>query len=443
MNDRDVDINTNQQKNTYSTGLNKNNPAKYNEDLFAEGENVNCTRLSNGNLECDGEEYEVVSDEEELSSKLMAVYIALCCFFVVFAGLMSGLTLGLLSLDTIHLQILQQSGKPHEKKYAKKILPLLKTRHLVLVTLLICNAAAMEALPIFLDRLVPSPIIAIVVSVTAVLIFGEILPQAVCARFGLAIGANTIWLVQFLMIITFPITYPISKMLDWLLGHNEAQIYRRGELKELVSLHARQSLFRQTSDPISSDEVLIIQGALDLKTKKVSDFMSPIKDIYMLSTDTKITKQLMQELQDKGYSRVPVFENTRQNVVGLLLVKNLITVDQFATKTVGMLALRDFPSIPGDVSLYDILNEFQRGQSHMASVYDPDTNSLIGFITLEDVIEELLQEEISDEKDSGVRGASNQNQKGPVIFGIRRHSQIKPKPVTERSPLVTNSNSEL
>ena len=59
----------------------------------------------------------------------------------------------------------------------------------MLCTLLIGNAIAMEALPIFLDRMV-GPIIAILLSVTCVLLFGEIIPQAVCSKYGVAIGVN-------------------------------------------------------------------------------------------------------------------------------------------------------------------------------------------------------------------------------------------------------------
>jgi CBS domain containing-hemolysin-like protein len=70
-------------------------------------------------------------------------------------------------------------------------MPLVERHHLILVTLLIVDAGAAEALPIFLDR-ISSPVIAIVISVTAVLFFGEILPSAVCSKWGLAIGANMV-----------------------------------------------------------------------------------------------------------------------------------------------------------------------------------------------------------------------------------------------------------
>lgn len=65
----------------------------------------------------------------------------------------------------------------------------------------------------------------------------RIIPQAVCTRFGLAIGANLSPLVWFLMIIFFPIAYPLGKVLDCLLGHEAGTFYRRAELKELVGIH--------------------------------------------------------------------------------------------------------------------------------------------------------------------------------------------------------------
>jgi ankyrin repeat/SOCS box protein 13/metal transporter CNNM len=85
---------------------------------------------------------------------------------------MSGLTMGLLSLDSMSLKVLRDGGTPSEKKHARKILPLIQRHHLLLVTLLLGNAAAVEAMPIFLDR-ISDPLIAILVSVSAVLIFGE------------------------------------------------------------------------------------------------------------------------------------------------------------------------------------------------------------------------------------------------------------------------------
>ncbi len=80
--------------------------------------------------------------------------------------------MGLLSLDIMSLEVLKRGGKPKEKKYASRILMLVKRHHLLLVTLLLANAAAVETMPIFLNK-ITLEVVAIVVSVTAVLLFGE------------------------------------------------------------------------------------------------------------------------------------------------------------------------------------------------------------------------------------------------------------------------------
>ena len=80
--------------------------------------------------------------------------------------------MGLLSQDTMNLEVLKKSSGPKEQKYANVILKLVSNHHLLLVTLLLANAAAVEAMPIFLNQ-IASEVVAVVVSVTAVLLFGE------------------------------------------------------------------------------------------------------------------------------------------------------------------------------------------------------------------------------------------------------------------------------
>lgn len=82
---------------------------------------------------------------------------------------------------TRSFQVLKRSGTVTEQRYAAAIMPIVSNQHFLLVTLLLCNAVSMEALPLFLDRLA-DPVTAIAISVTAVLLFGEILPQAICTR---------------------------------------------------------------------------------------------------------------------------------------------------------------------------------------------------------------------------------------------------------------------
>ncbi|XP_041354471.1 DUF21 domain-containing protein At4g14240-like isoform X2 [Gigantopelta aegis] len=349
---------------------------------------------------------------------------------------MSGLTMGLLSLDLMTLNILKDGGTPKQKKHACRILPIVKRHHLLLVTLLLGNAAAVEAMPIFLDR-ISDPVIAIVVSISAVLFFGEVIPQALCTRFGLAIGATLSPLVYLLMGLFFVIAWPISKLLDCLLGQDHATFFRRAELKVLVDLHGpSRGSDSHNTDHLSVDEVLIIKGALDMKFKTALDAMLPIKDVFMLSADSKLDHDTMSSILSHGHSRIPVYDGSMQNIVALLLMKTLIKLNPDDAVSVTSLLedsryAKKVLFTESSTPLFDLLNVFQTGKGHLAVVKrseverslpvadsgsQGDTTPLLGdfqqevsvtagsghvlgIITLEDVIEELLQEEIVDETD--------------------------------------------
>ncbi|XP_044470306.1 DUF21 domain-containing protein At2g14520-like isoform X2 [Mangifera indica] len=396
--------------------------------------------------------------------------ILVASMLVVFAGLMSGLTLGLMSMSLVDLEVLAKSGTPTDRQHASKILPVVRKQHLLLCTLLICNAAAMEALPIFLDSLVTAWG-AILISVTLILLFGEIIPQAVCSRYGLAVGAKLAPFVRVLVWVCFPVAYPISKLLDFLLGKGNEPLFRRAELKTLVDLHGNEA---GKGGELTRDETTIITGALELSAKKARDAMTPISETFAIDINAKLDRNLRKLILEKGHSRVPVYYQRPTNIIGLVLVKNLLTIHPENEVPMKNVPIRRIPRVSEAMPLYDILNEFQKGHSHMAVVirhqgetqqpagehstvdvrldidgeshlkdkclktkrslkkssfsHDPNlhrgaskskkwTNpevlhitddplpvttgegEAIGIITLEDVIEELLQEEIYDETD--------------------------------------------
>jgi len=362
---------------------------------------MNCTRVDHESIICNGTLF--TKPEEPLSphDSLFWIYLGVYIFLMLFAGLMSGLTLGLLSLDGNQLKVLQAAGKEKEKKYARRIVPLIKRHHLLLVTLLLANAGAVEAMPIFMDK-ITNPVLAILVSVTAVLIFGEIIPQALCSRYGLAIGYYLSPLVYFLMFIFFIVAWPISKLLDCLLGENHATYFRRAELKALVDLHQRADTL-EDEEPLTIDEALIIQGALDLKNKTAKDALIPLENVVMLGVDDVLDENTMDLILNAGHSRVPVHEKSSGKIVGILLVKSIIKLSPKDSTPVHTQMNSDaFLTFQQSEPLYNILNAFQTGKSHMCIVNKDDGSGeehIVGILTLEDVIEEILQEEIIDETD--------------------------------------------
>ncbi|XP_074305574.1 DUF21 domain-containing protein At2g14520-like [Silene latifolia] len=198
----------------------------------------------------------------------------------------------------------------------KKILPVVKNQHLLLCTLLICNAAAMETLPTFLDSFVTAWG-AILISVTLILLFDEIMPQSLCSRYGLAIGATVAPFVRVLVWICFPIAYPISKVLDLLLGHGHKALFRRAELKTLVNLHGNEA---GKSGELTHDETTIIAGALELTEKTAGDAMTPIADIFSIDINGKLDRDLMNSIMDNGHSRIPVYYEEQTNIIGCILM---------------------------------------------------------------------------------------------------------------------------
>jgi len=135
------------------------------------------------------------------------------------------LTVGYLSIDDLVLELRSKNGTDEEKQYAEKVLPILAKRHWLLVTLLLMNAICMEALPLFLDKIVPE-LLAIIISVSLVLLFGEIIPQAYCTGPDqVKIAALVSPLTKALMWGTYPLSYPISLLLDYLLGEHTKSRY--------------------------------------------------------------------------------------------------------------------------------------------------------------------------------------------------------------------------
>ncbi|XP_058069660.1 DUF21 domain-containing protein At2g14520-like isoform X2 [Magnolia sinica] len=250
------------------------------------------------------------------------IHILIISLLVLFAGMMSGLTLGLMSMSIVDLEVLAKSGTPQDRKHAAKILPVVRKQHLLLCTLLICNAAAMETLPIFLDSLVTAWV-AILISVTLILLFGEIIPQSVCSRHGLAIGAAVAPIVRVLVWICYPVAYPISKLLDVILGDGHVALFRRAELKTLVDFHGNEA---GKGGELTRNETTIIAGALELTEKTARDAMTPISETFAIDINAKLDRDMMKLILDEGHSRVPIYHEKPTNIIGLILVKNLLSI---------------------------------------------------------------------------------------------------------------------
>ncbi|UPK96283.1 hypothetical protein LCI18_007218 [Fusarium solani-melongenae] len=319
---------------------------------------------------------------------------------VLLGGAFAGLTIALMGQDSIYLQVLSGDPTEPQHKNAKRVLKLLnRGKHWVLVTLLLSNVVVNESLPVVLDRTLGGGVAAVVGSTILIVIFGEIVPQSICVRYGLPIGGYMSTPVLMLMYLTGPISWPIAKLLDWILGEDHGTLYKKSGLKTLVTLHKSLG---ELSERLNQDEVTIITAVLDLKDKPVAEVMTPMDDVYTLSEDHILDEKTMDDILSSGYSRIPIYRSgNHMDFVGMLLVKTLITYDPEDKIPVRDVPLGAIVETRPETSCLDIINFFQEGKSHMVLVseFPGSDHGALGVVTLEDVIEELIGEEIVDESD--------------------------------------------
>eukprot|EP00929_Paragymnodinium_shiwhaense_P101289 TRINITY_DN64255_c0_g1_i1.p1 TRINITY_DN64255_c0_g1~~TRINITY_DN64255_c0_g1_i1.p1 ORF type:complete len:694 (-),score=168.02 TRINITY_DN64255_c0_g1_i1:101-2077(-) len=326
-------------------------------------------------------------------------------FLVTLSGLFSGLTLGLMGLDLIGLQAVENGDNPSLARCAKKIAPVRANGNLLLCTLLLGNVAVNSALSILMADLA-SGLVGFLVSTGLIVLFGEILPQAACSKYALQVGAATVGLVKVLIAAFYLITKPLSILLDTMLGKDIGVIYTSNELMELMKLQVEHGAMDEAAGQIAKQ---VVEGALSFRNKLVKDVMTPMEDAYMLSISTRLGYDAMRAIFESGFSRIPVFGDDRHDYRGMLNTKDLMLADPEDEMKLG-----DFISIfdrkaetfqPG-TRLVETLDAFKKGKTHMGLVRDMNLDDttcprivLCGVITLEDVVEEILQEEIVDEHD--------------------------------------------
>ncbi|KAI0823341.1 hypothetical protein BC628DRAFT_1420924 [Trametes gibbosa] len=346
-----------------------------------------------------------VKREEKHNAKFI-VFACLIPALVLLSGLFAGLTLGYMSLDETQLHVLSISGTPKQKKYADKILPIRKNGHLLLISLLLANMIVNEALPVISEPVLGGGIESVVVSTVLIVIFSEIIPQSLCTRYGLAIGAHMAWFVRVLILVIGVVSWPVAKLMEITLGPHHGIMYRRAELKELIALHSAAG---ELGGDLQSDTVAIIGATLDLQEKVVRQAMTPLEKVFMLNIDTKLDYDMMKRIGDTGHSRVPVYEEVEvptvakipvstkasppsgsatplkpavtadgaplpdrvqkvKKLVGVLLVKQLLLLDPKDAISLRSITLNPLPCVPFNEPLLNILDKFQEGRSHMAIV---------------------------------------------------------------------------
>ncbi|KAI8879717.1 DUF21-domain-containing protein [Backusella circina FSU 941] len=232
-------------------------------------------------------------------------YLTVVIILVVLSGLLAGLTLGLMTLDEINLYILSVAGTSKEKVYASHILPIRKNGHLLLTCLVLTNTVINETLPIILDGMFGKGYIAVVISTVLIVLFSEIIPQAICSKHGLALGSIFYIPIKILIGFWFIIAWPISKVLGWAIGSNHGTIYTPQGLSELINIHSVNGDYGGTLD---RNTIKLISRSLEYQIETAGQ-KANYQPTLLIPISKVLDTEMMADIMKTGFSHVFVYRD--------------------------------------------------------------------------------------------------------------------------------------
>lgn len=304
------------------------------------------------------------------------------------AAIFSGLNISLMSLSLDDLRRKARLGDVR----AKKVLPIRRNAHLSLGAILFANVAVVSASSLLLEDHFNGLIAGIVTTILMV-VFGEVVPQAIFVKRALTYCAFFAPMIQVLSYVTYPVSKPLALLLDRLVGVEGKHLHTRAELGLLISEHKIAD-----ESELDEDEVEIIRSALQLSEKTVKDIMQPIEDVFWLSQTAMLDAKTVDKITARGYSRIPIFDDDLSQCYGVLLMKDMVDIDfDESPIRVTHFHLHRTRSIGARTALDTMFRKFTAIKSHLIPIEQND--KIIGILTSEDLLEEIIGREIVDETD--------------------------------------------
>ncbi len=295
--------------------------------------------------------------------------------------------------------------KSQETPSSKRVLKLLETPKRLLATILIANNAVNiaivllftlvsnnwfgDSIYLLFGHIAIQTLFDIAVATVLILIFGEILPKIYANRNAAAFSLRMSVALSVLDRLFSGLSVPMQRSTIWL----ENRLAKRSS--SISVDHLSQALELASDADTSNEEKRILEGIVTFGNTDTKQVMRPRIDIFAIAHDASF-QDVISEVTTKGYSRVPVYQESIDKVIGVLFLKDLLP--HLESKDLDWISLiREPIFVPENKKLDDLLLDFKSQKTHLAVVVD-EYGGTSGIVTLEDVIEEIVGD-ISDEFD--------------------------------------------
>ena len=341
-------------------------------------------------------------------SKKIMDDILLLIFLLILSGFFSGAEIAIFSIGQEKIQALKKGTTSERKLRSIARLELLKSSpSRLLVTILIgnnvVNVASSALATVFATNFALSRgfesstgmVIGVVTGVMTflILLFGEITPKSFAHKHAVKFSLFVAPILNFLQLLLYPIVIPLAGLVDKFSGSTKPKHgLTEDELKAAIDLSEKEGA-------IETEEKELVEKVLEFNEHSVESIMTPRSKIFALPDDTSVVEALRKYGEVK-FSRIPIFHETLDQVVGILTVHALAeraVEEDFKSIKVANLRLINPLKIPVTMKIDSLLRKFQREKMHMALVLD-EYGGVVGLITLEDLMEEIFGD-IEDEQD--------------------------------------------
>ena len=326
------------------------------------------------------------------------------------SAVISGSEVALFSLSPQNINDLEADDNPKNKK----LLKLLRKPEKLLATILIGNNFVNIGIVILSSFITNSlvdfsnaPTLGFVVQVVIItfllLLFGEIIPKVYATQTSL----------RFSKFVTYPIFYleKLFRPLSIVLIKSTSIVNKRISKKQNISMVDLSQALELTADEIS-EEIEILEGIVNFGNINVEEIMISRVNAIAIDANTSFSK-LKSIIIESGFSRIPVFDDSFDNIKGILYVKDLLPHHHKPNTFRWQSIIRPPYYVPETKKINDLLEEFQTQKNHMAIVVD-EYGGTSGIITMEDILEEIVGD-ITDESDD-CKATYTKEEDGSYLF---------------------------